>query len=251
MKTMPLSLGIAIAASAICTLPASAQDAAPASAAEAAPVTTPEAAPVATPAPVPVPVVITPEAPKPVCELHVFPTLEGQAMTTTMLSGFGIIGAVADAAQNKSRNISEAEYLKEALGPRLQIEALKSVDVLASLKLPPSQIIYETPIADRKITTQAKTRLSSSAAPCYVELIITQNFYKKAAIYGRSLNNRFVLKDFRGGKTTAELVKGRGGNGLTYFPPKTTDETENAEKDLREAFAKNFTEFAAGVRPAK
>ena len=70
---------------------------------------------------------------------------------------------------------------------------------------------------------------ASSTAPCYYELIITQNFYKKAAIYGRSLNNRFVFKDFNGGKAAAKLVKGRGGNGLSHFPPKTTDETEAAE----------------------
>lgn len=185
------------------------------------------------------------EAPLPSCELHIFPTLEGQALTTSLLSGFGIIGAVADAAANKDRNISEAEYLKEALGPRLQIEALKSLDLVEELNLEPSQIIYETPIADRNITTKAKTRLTASQAPCYVELIVTQNFYTKKAIYGRSLNNRFVFKDFRTGKAETTLVKGRGGNGLSYFPPKTTDETEAAEQDLREAFAKNFTEFAA------
>jgi hypothetical protein len=187
----------------------------------------------------------------PACELHVFPTLEGQAMTSGWLAGFGIIGAVADAASNKSRNISEAEYLKEALGPRLQVAALKGVDIVAELKLPPSQIIYETPIADRNITTKATTRLSSSTAPCYAELVITQNFYRKAAMYGRSLNNRFIFKDFRTGKTSAKLVKGRGGNGLKNFPPKTTDETEAAELDLRTAFAKNFTEFAATIKAAK
>ena len=187
----------------------------------------------------------------PECELHVFPTLEGQALTTGLLSGFGVIGAVADAAANKDRNISEAEYLKEALGPRLQIEALKSIDLVKELKLQPSQIIFETPIADRKVTTKATNRLSSSTAPCYAELIVTQNFYTKKAIYGRSLNNRFIFKDFSGGKTKAKLVKGRGGNGLSYFPPKTTDETEAAEKELREVFAKNFLEFAKGIKPAK
>lgn len=190
-------------------------------------------------------------AAEPGCELHVFPTLEGQAMTTGWLSGFGIVGAVADAAKNKDRNVSEAEYLKEALGPRLQVEALKSVDLLAALKLPPSEIIYETPIADRKITTKAATRLSSSTAPCYAELIITQNFYRKAAIYGRSLNNRFIFKDFRKGKTKTALVKGRGGSGLSHFPPKTTDETEAAEQELRDAFSKNFLEFSKTVAPAK
>lgn len=186
--------------------------------------------------------------PEPECELRVFPTLEGQAQTTGLLSGFGIVGAVADAAANKDRNISEAEYLKEALGPRMQVDALQSIDLVTELNLPESKIIFETPIADRKITTKAKTRLSSSTADCYVEFIVTQNFYKKAAIYGRSLNNRFVYKDFRGGKMETKLVKGRGGNGLSHFPPKTTDETEAAEEDLRMAFTKNFEEFAKRFR---
>jgi hypothetical protein len=190
-------------------------------------------------------------AAQPSCELHIFPTLEGQAQTTGWLSGFGIIGAVADAAKNKDRNVSEAEYLKEALGPRLQIQALKSVDVVAALHLPPSQIIYETPIADRKISTKATTRLSSSTAPCYAELLITQNFYTKRAIYGRSLNNRFIFKDFRGGKTNTKMIKGRGGNGLSHFPPKTTDETEVAEQELRDVFAKNFMEFSATIPAPK
>ena len=246
MKLIPSSLAIVVAASACCATPAVAQDSTAAAqqattAAEAAPAAPGPQAAAAVPA----------AAPAPTCELHVFPTTEGQAMTTGWLSGIGIVGAVADASINKDRNISEADYLKEALGPRLQIQALKALDLAANLKLQPSQVIYETPIADRNITTKAKTRLSSSTAPCYVELIITQNFYRKAAIYGRSLNNRFVFKDFRGGKTEAELVKGRGGNGLSHFPPKTTDETEAAEQDLREAFAKNFTEFAKGVHPAQ
>jgi hypothetical protein len=245
-----LNLVIAIAASAFSAAAAVAQDAPAAPEQTAAPVTSQPvaAAPETTAAPLAAAPVA---APAPTCELHVFPTIEGKAMTTTMLSGFGIIGAIADAAANKDRNISEAEYLKEALGPRLQIEALKSVDLIGNLKLQPSQIIFETPIADRNITTKVQARLSSSTAPCYAELIVTQNFYTKKAIYGRSLNNRFIFKDFRGGKTTADLVKGRGGNGLSHFPPKTTDETEVAEQDLREAFAKNFVEFAKGVQAAK
>lgn len=185
------------------------------------------------------------------CELHVFPTLEGQAMTTGFLSGFGIVGAIADAAANKDRNISEAEYLKEALGPKMQVDALKTIDLPGALKLPASQVIWETPIADRDITTKAGTRLSQSSAACYAELIVTQNFYTKKAIYGRSLNNRFIFKDFRQGKTSAKLVKGRGGNGLSLFPPKTTDETEAAEAELRDVFLKNFNEYASGIKAGK
>ena len=221
---------------------AMAEPAAPVSAEAAAPVQ-PVAA--TTAAVSPAAVEAAPAAPLPACELHVFPTLEGQAQTTTMLSGFGLIGAIADAAANNDRNVSEAAYLEEALGPRLQVESKKSLDLVSLLKLPPSQVIFETPIADRKITTAATNRLSASTAPCYSELVITQNFYKKAAIYGRSLNNRYVFKDFRDGKTKAKLVKGRGGNGLSHFPPTTTDETEAAETELRAVFAKNLTEFAS------
>lgn len=185
--------------------------------------------------------------PPPTCELHVFPTLEGGAQTTSMLSSFGLIGALADAAANKDRNVNEAQYLRKALGPQLQIEAFKSVDLIQALRLEPSQVIFETPISDRKISTKADTRLTSSKAPCYVELIVTQNSYTKHPIYGRSLNNRYIFKDFRGGKAKAKLVKGRGGNGLSNFPPKTADETAAAEKELRDVFSRNFLEYAASI----
>lgn len=188
-----------------------------------------------------------PPEPAPACELHVFPTLEGMAVTTGWGVGFGMIGALVEASANKDRNVRDAAYLKEALGPRLQVEALKTVDLAHELKLPPSQVIFETPIADRDVTTKAETRLTPSTAECYAELIVTQNFYHKAAIYGRSLNNRFVFKDFRTGKSKTSLIKGRGGNGLSHFPPTKTEETEAAELELKTTFAKNFLEFAKGL----
>ncbi|WP_077147649.1 hypothetical protein [Sphingopyxis sp. KK2] len=252
MKFVPTIAAVAtVIAASTAMAPAAAQDSPAATDSTVAAASTTEAADAAAVAVDSSAVASTPAVAAPACELHVFPTLEGQAMTTGWLSGFGIVGAVADAAANKDRNISEADYLKEALGPQMQVDALKSIDLVEALKLPPSQIIWETPIADRKITTKAATRLSSSTAPCYAELVITQNFYTKKAIYGRSLNNRFIFKDFRGGKTKTALVKGRGGNGLSLFPPKTTDETEGAEKELREVFLKNFFEYSKGIKAAK
>ncbi len=186
---------------------------------------------------------------KPDCELHVFPTLEGTAITTGWGVGFGFVGAALDAEANRDHNVRDAAYLKEALGPRLQLQALRGIDIANELKFPPAQVIFETPIADREISTKAGARLTPSTAPCYAELLVTQNFYHKAAIYGRSLNNRFIFKDFRTGKTKADLIKGRGGNGLTHFPPTSTDETEAAELDLRNTFMKNFLEFSKNLHP--
>ena len=105
-------------------------------------------------------------------------------------------------------------------------------------------MIYEIPIADRDITTKAKTRLTDSNAECYAELIVTQNLYQKKMIYGRSLNNRFVFKDFRGGKDKTDMIKGRGGNGISEFPPETEEDRPAADADLRRAFLANFEEYA-------
>lgn len=182
----------------------------------------------------------------PTCELHVFPTLEGQAQTTGLLSGLGVIGAVADAAANSNRNVSDAEYLRDALGPRFQVAAFESIDLPMSLGLPEgTEVIFQTPIADRDITTEVKTRLSDSTAECYAELIVTQNMYLKRMIYGRSLNNRFIYKDFRNGEREARMIKGRGGNGLSVFPPENPEDRDAADADLRQAFLANFQEYAA------
>jgi len=256
MKSLPTVLLLPAAAiSMLSSVPAGAEqavapaavptaDAAAAQPATATAVATPEAAPaVAATAPA------ASQETAPACELHVFPTLEGAAVTTGWGVGFGMIGAMIEASANKDRNVRDAAYLKEALGPRLQVEALKTVDVPKALKFEPAQVIFETPIADRDITTKAETRLTKSTASCYAELIVTENLYHKAAISGRSLNNRFVFKDFRTDKTKTKLVKGRGGNGLTHFPPANTDETEAAEQDLRTAFAKNFIEFTNSLNP--
>ena len=207
MKKLGLYLGFAaIGAMAI---PAFAQDAA----------TEVEAA---APAEMPKAMTVAEEA---VCELHIFPTTEGQAQN------IGLFGpGLLNSAINSDKNISNAEYMRDALSPRFQVEAFKTIDVAASVAMPEgTEVIYQTPITDRDITTKVKTRLSDSTHKCYAELIVTQNLYQKKMIYGRSLNNRFIFKDFRNGVKKAKMIKGRGGNGISKFPPKTVEERPAAD----------------------
>ncbi len=178
------------------------------------------------------------------CSLHVFPTIEGQAQN------FGLLGpGVINQAINSGNNKSNAEYMREALSPQFQVEAFKSIDVAQAVGMPAgTEVIYEVPIADRDITTKAKTRLTDSTDACYAELIVTQNLYQKKVIYGRSLNNRFIFKDFRGGLKQTKMIKGRGGNGISEFPPKTVEDRPAADADLRRAFLANFEEYAKRFR---
>ncbi len=180
----------------------------------------------------------------PVCELHVFPTTEGQAQNIGLF-GPGLINS----AINADKNVSNAEYMRDALSPRFQVEAFKTIDVAASVGMPEgTEVVYQTPISDRDITTKVKTRLSDNTENCYAELIVTQNLYQKKMIYGRSLNNRFIFKDFRDGKTKTKMIKGRGGNGLKNFPPKTVEDRPAADADLRKAFLANFDEYSKRFR---
>lgn len=179
-------------------------------------------------------------AAEPTCSLHVWPTIEGQAQN------FGLLGpGLINQAINSGKNMTNAEYMREALSPRFQVEAFKTIDLPAEVGMPAgTEVIFEVPIADRDITTKAKTRLSESTEDCYAELIVTQNLYQKKMIYGRSLNNRFIFKDFRGGKEKTKMIKGRGGNGIKHFPPKTVEDRPKADADLQRAFIENFQEYA-------
>ena len=184
------------------------------------------------------------EAAEPTCELYIYPTIEGQAQN------IGLFGpGLLNSAINSGKNISNAEYMREALSPRFQVDAFKTIDVAASVGLPEgTEVIYQTPIADRDITTKVKTRLSDNTSDCYAELIVTQNLYQKKMIYGRSLNNRFIFKDFRTGLEKTKMVKGRGGNGISHFPPKTVEDRPAADADLQQAFLANFDEYSKRFR---
>ena len=141
MKLMASSVAAAVAVTALAIAPANAQAANPFSTAgvtaptseDPASAVPSEATPAANSEAAPAIVAASAPAPAPTCELHVFPTLEGQAQTTGWLMGFGMVGAIADAAAHKDNNISDAEYLKKALGPEFQVSALKTIDLVKEL----------------------------------------------------------------------------------------------------------------------
>jgi hypothetical protein len=188
------------------------------------------------------------------CELHVWPAERFNAMTTGLLSGFGVVGAVADAAGNADKNKSDRTRLAGALEPQGQLDALTSLELTNLLKAKPARIVVHPEALDRKTINKIKTRRADSAAPCYSELIVADVFYQKAAIYGRSLKTLFMYRDFGAKKTDPWTYKAWGGNGLKIFPPKPGEDVQAANDELVTTFKKNFEEFAhneanASARP--
>lgn len=183
-------------------------------------------------------------APAPQCELHVWPAERFQAVTTGWLSGFGVAGAVADAAGHADGDKARRSHLASALDSEGQLKSLQELNLISLLGLKPSQIVTHDDPLDRKTVNKIKTRRAQSSSPCYAELIVADVFYQKAAIYGRSLKTLFMYRDFGAAQNDPAIYKTWGGNGLKLFPPKEGEDVSAADAELVSVFKRNFEEAA-------
>ncbi len=184
------------------------------------------------------------------CEIHVWPAERFTARTSGLFSGLGVIGAVADSSGHASGDQGRRAALASALDSEGQAGALGSLDLSKLLNIQPSRIVLHNEPLDRKTVNKIETRRSDSASSCYSELIVTDLFYQKAAIYGRSLRTLFMLRRFGAKKDAPTIYKGWGGNGLKLFPPKEGEDVQAANQELVTVFKADFEEFARNAAKA-
>lgn len=202
------------------------------------------------------------------CELHVWPTENYIGINTGLLSGFGLVGALADVAAHDGRVKTVKDYMREYLGPDVQVEELNKADVTKALNLSGYRVVIEEPTPfneDLKhnpalkektkamnARIKAGERLSGSTAHCYAELIGTVIFYHKAMMYGSNLFGGWIYREFPASGKATKTAVGAVKNPLEDFPAKTPEKIEAAKAELRDAYAKDFAEYVEKkVRPAK
>ena len=139
--------------------------------------------------------------------------------------------------------------MASALDSPSQLDALQTEDLIKLLNLQPGTTLvrHEQPL-ERKTMNKIKTRRSDSQATCYSELIVADVFYKKAAIYGRSLQTLFMVRNFGNDQKIDHEYKAWGGNGLKLFPAKEGEDATGALDELVSVFKKNFEEYATNAR---
>ncbi len=196
----------------------------------------------------------------PECELRVWPTENYLGVNMGLLSGFGLVGAVADQAVHKDKVQTVKDLMREYLGPEVQMEELNKVGLLKTLKLPDNyKIIIEAPtpfnedlkkdpalkakVKAMNATIKAKKRLSDSTSKCYAELITTHIFYHKAMMYGSNLFTGWIYRDFKDKAVAPTNFTGQVKNPLEHFPPKEAANIDAAKVELRDAYAKDFAEY--------
>ena len=193
------------------------------------------------------------------CELHVWPTENYIGINTGLLSGFGLVGAIADVAAHDGRVKTVKDLMREYLGPEVQMEELNKLDIVRTLKLKGYKVIVEAPtpfnedlkkdpalkarVKAMNARIKAKQRLSDSKHPCYAELITTMIFYHKAMMYGSNLFTGWIYREFGDKPLATKTATGAVKNPLEDFPAKTPDKVEAAKAELRDAFSKDFVEY--------
>ena len=222
----------------------------------AEPTPAPEATPVvAAPAPEAAPAVpagrpgLTPSVAADGCELHVWPAERMAAQTTGWLSGFGVIGAIADQSANAKKNSNHQSLLATALDSPSQLDALAALDLRTMLaRSPGTTIVMHETALERHTMNKIKARRSDATAQCYSELIVADVLYQKAALYGRSLKTLFMFRDFGNDQKIDREYKAWGGNGLKLFPPQEGEDAVAALDELVGVFKGNFDEYARNAR---
>ena len=216
----------------------------------AAPATpAPQAAPTTPSAPAVLPAPVTASANG--CEIHIWPAERFTARTTGWLSGFGMVGAMADASSHATGDAARRGNLASALESPAQTALLASMDLQHLLGASSAMTIvqHDTPL-DRKTVNKILDRRAQSTSPCYSELFVTDIFYQKAAIYGRSLKALFMYRQFGSAQSKPKIFKSWGGNGLKLFPPKEGEDVQAANAELASVFKADFEEFAKNARSA-
>lgn len=196
----------------------------------------------------------------PECELHVWPTENYLGVSMGLLSGFGVVGVLADQAASKNKVQTVKDLMREYLGPEVQMEELNRIGLLKTLKLPENyRIIIEEPtpfnedlkkdpalkakVKELNATIKAGKRLTNSQSKCYAELITTHIFYHKAMMYGSNLFTGWQYRNFGDKMLLKKGAAGQVKNPLEYFPPKTTGDVDKAKVELRDAYSKDFIEY--------
>jgi hypothetical protein len=189
------------------------------------------------------------------------PTRNFIAINTTLLSGFGVVGALADMSTHADKVKSVKEQMAEILTPDAQMAQLQKADVAVTVKFPadtkvviapllPDPQLAKTDAAEKakvdamKATDKAGKRLSEASATCYGELVVTHVFYQKAAMYGTRVFTGFKLRDFRNGVPKPKVASGQVQHHAAAFPAERLEKMDEAKAALLDTFSQNLGKWS-------
>ncbi|MCA1197443.1 hypothetical protein K9B35_05645 [Sphingomonas sp. R647] len=180
------------------------------------------------------------------CELHVWPGSKLGSVYSGWVRG-GIVNGAVTGRDGYPRTPADAINTGE------QAELLKAAELQTLLKLDTYRVVMHAEALPSSVIRRSPARIAASPAPCYAELIVDDVMIQHDAfISGKFLKVLFRYREFGRDaaptRTFGTWVQTR----LVKFPPTLPEQEEDALAEVRRAFSKNITAFAAALRsPAK
>jgi hypothetical protein len=171
----------------------------------------------------------------------VWPAAYVSAETEGVGAGFGLIGALVDAAAHADQNKRDTAFITGTLDSQAQARVLRDLDLPAKLHLPPSQVIFHNQAAT--IDRDNPRRLSNSSAQCYSEFVVLGLWYFQSVVYTGQMRTFLEVRRFDGDKLTVDFRDSKHED-LTVKLPKEGEDTGPATDALLTAFRGDVAFFA-------
>ena len=183
------------------------------------------------------------DEPTTACELHVWPAPELKATTQGWWSN-DVVNRAFDPAHGGVEP-------PKALIPGSQIAVLRALDLANLIQDAPANIvIHDEPLS--RAAAMASERQSASTSPCYSELIVSQIFYERDPLSGRSLRTLVVHRRFGDAPTVKSSFSTWAQTKLIVFPAADPAQRAAADAELIQAYRNNLYSFIAYERrPSK
>lgn len=178
------------------------------------------------------------ELPTQLCELHVWPAENNEAISFNI--GRLLLGRSTD------QQIESA--MDDLVSPSAQLTYLRSANMLQELQLPPTTRIVEHDGPRDRASLRRRDRMSGSASSCYSELIVRSNTLIEDIVWGDRFLTTFEFRGFDDGPSYVRRYAGDGGNKLKVLTLSEEARPPNASEVTGEAFRANFAEWAANAR---
>jgi hypothetical protein len=170
------------------------------------------------------------------CELHFWPN--GKAQTSYESGVGGVAGALLT---GPGTHISGSD-LAQTLSAEAQVRSLESANLTGTAARP--TVILESAADAAKLAKRNKTRLSTSSAPCYAELLVKVIGYRSHITAGRQFGVVFIYREFGPEGPATRTVEGYGGTiAMRVFPARDESEAEAATKEVLDAYRTSAETF--------
>lgn len=182
-------------------------------------------------------------SPVPDCELHVWPAARVSAVTQGVGSGFGLVGALVDAAAHADQNKRDTAFITAALDAKAQAQAqvLRDLDLPAKMNLPPSEVVIHDEGVD--IKSNNKQRLTTSSSKCYAELVVRELSFFQNPVYKPQIRTFLQARRFEGDVLKSDFRDSKHED-LTVKLPAEGEDTGPATDSLLTAFRGDVAFFA-------